>query len=110
MRLVAWIFTLVLLAAGLLILALGRLYPEARFGLFGLGPYPLWAWLALAFVLGLVAVFVWLPALHLRAAAERRRLARELAEARRALSEYKKAHPEEVPRIPDREPEGEAGA
>ncbi len=110
MRLLAWLFTLVLLSAGFLIAALALSYPEAGYGLFGLGPFPLWAWALLFLVLGAVAVFLWLPALHLRAAAEKRRLKKELEAARKALEEYKRAHPEELPRIPDREPEGEVGA
>jgi len=101
---------LVLLFAGALIAAFGLLYPEAAYGLFGLGPYPLWAWFLFFFALGVLVVFLWLPALHLRAAAEKKRLKRELESAKKALEECKKAHPEELPRIPDREPVDETEA
>jgi len=110
MRLLAWIFTLILLVTGSLIAAFAFTYPEASFGLFGLGPYPLWGWFLFFFGLGVLVVFLWLPALHLRAAAEKKRLKKELEAARKALEEYKKAHPEELPRIPDREPVDETGA
>jgi len=105
MRVAGWIFTLLSLLALAVLAAFAALYPEARYGVLGLGPYPLWGWLAFMLLLGGLLVFVWLPALHLRAAAERRRLARELAEVRRELEELRRAHPEEVPRIPDREVE-----
>jgi len=106
MRVASWIFTLLLLLSAGMVAAFALLYPEARFGLLGLGPYPLWGWLLFALLLGALLVSVWLPALHLRASAEKRRLRRELAEVKKELEELRKAHPEEVPRIPDREVEG----
>lgn len=106
MRVAGWIFTLLLGFAAGMVALLAALYPEARFGVLGLGPYPLWGWLLFALLLGALLVFVWLPALYLRAAAEKRRLRRELAEVQKELAELRKAHPEEVPRIPDRELEG----
>jgi len=109
MRLLAWVFTLIVLFTGALIVVFASTYPEASYGLFGWGPYPLWAWFSLFFALGVVVVGLWLPALHLRAAAERKRLKRELEAAQRTLEEYERFHPEELPRIPDREPEGEIG-
>ena len=103
MRLAAWTFTLLVFVAVLFVFAFALLYPEARFGLLGLGPYPLWLWLVFALGLGALSVFVWLPALHLRAAAERRALLKRVRELEKALAECQK--PEELPRIPDREPE-----
>ncbi len=108
MRALAWLFTLLLAGFLALLLAFYWLFPEARYGLFGLGPYPLWVWLAAGFLWGALSVFLWLPALHLRARAERRRLEAELAKAKAELEDYRRRHPEELPRIPDREPEPEA--
>ncbi len=107
MRALAWLFTL--LVAGFLAFLAGFYwgYPEARYALFGLGPYPLWLWFLASFLLGALVVFLWLPALHLRARAERRRLEAELKAAREALEDYRRRYPEELPRIPDREPEAE---
>ncbi len=107
MRALAWLFTLLLAGFLAVELAFYWLYPEARFGLFGLGPYPLWAWLAAGFAWGALAIFLWLPALHLRARAERRRILAELKATKEALEDYRRRYPEELPRIPDREPEPE---
>ena len=105
MRALAWVFTLMLVFAGGVLGAFAWLYPEARYGIFGLGPFPLWLWMTGALLWGALLVFLWLPALHLRAAAERRRLRRELQEVRKELEALRREHPEEVPRIPDRDPE-----
>ena len=105
MFLVGWVFTLFVLALGALIYALMRLYPESLFGVLGLGPFALWQWALFAALLGAAAGGVWTAYLYGRLVAERRRLLLEKKKLAAELEECKRQHPEELPRIPDREVE-----
>ncbi len=109
MRVLAWVFTVLLLVALAVVGALALWQPEVQLALPGLPALPVWIWVGGALLYGALLVFIWLPALHLRAQAERRALIREKARLEEELKSLRAELPEEVPRIPDRNLEGLEG-
>jgi len=100
MRYAAWLFSLLVLVFLAALAGFALVYPQARFGLLGVGPYRLWVWLGVAFAWGALSMAVWVLYLYLRCRAERRR-ARELERELEGLR--RRERPKEIPRIPDRD-------
>lgn len=104
MRLVQWILLLVSLGAGALGVYLYYAYPflalPSPWGLL-----PLYYLLPGAYLLGLLVGGLWALALWLGGIGERRRLLREVRRLQGEVKALRQARLEEIPRIPDREPE-----
>ncbi len=105
MRLWGWLFLLSLLLIGglgaYLYLALPFLGLPTPWGVF-----PFYYLLPLAYALGLLVGLLYALALGYGAYRARKALLREAQGLRRELEALRRAHPEEIPRIPDREDVG----
>lgn len=107
MKLVQWVFLLVSLGVAGVGLYLYYAYPFLALPS-PWGPVPLYALLPGAYLLGLLVGGAFALALWLRGVGERRGLLREVRRLQGEVQALRQARIEEIPRIPDREPEGPA--